>query len=553
MKAAQVLDQFDRISDAPDAIPRLRRFILDLAIRGKLVEQSPEDEPTSELLKRIQLKSRTGVIKQKRDPNENRAITEDEIPFSVSSNITFARLATIARIEKGSTGIQKAKPGNYPLVTLAEDRATSAEYQFDAAATIVPLISSTGHGHASLKRMHYQEGKFALGNILCAVIPFAPELVSARFLYEYLWAYKEALLVERMIGTANVSLTIGKIGEAPVPIISPRSQERLRELMVLCDRLETAQTEHESRRDKLAAASLHRLNNSANADKFREHTRFHLRHLLRLTTRPEHLQQLRQTIRNLAVRGKLVPQYPEEEPVAELLKRIEEKKTRLMKEGVIPKQKPSSMDLAVAWDREVTGWTSVRFGAVCNNITSGSRGWAEFYSTTGAKFIRAQNIRFGKLYSHDLASVNPPKKAEGLRTRVSKGDLLVVITGAGVTNPALVDIELGEAYVSQHIALIKPTDTSLSPWLLLCLMAPSAARSELIVRAYGAGKPGLNLDNIRSLVIPVPPMSEQNRILAKVNQLMALCDRLDGQLTTTQTESRLLLEAVLHEALSRVA
>src|SRR5262249_184887 len=149
-------------------------------------------------------------------------------------------------------------------------------------------------------------------------------------------------------------------------------------------------------------------------------TRFHLHHLPRLTTRPEHIQQLRQTILNLAVRGKLVPQDPEEEPVSELLNRIQEKKARLMREGIIPKQKQSSMDLAVQCPRNVTGWQDVCVGTVCNNITSGSRGWAEFYATTGAKFIRAQNIRFGKLYSHDLACVNPPNKAEGVRTRVSK-------------------------------------------------------------------------------------------------------------------------------------
>jgi type I restriction enzyme S subunit len=129
----------------------------------------------------------------------------------------------------------------------------------------------------------------------------------------------------------------------------------------------------------------------------------------------------------------------------------------------------------------------------------------------------------------------------------------VVITGAGVTNPALLDRELGEAYVSQHVALVRPTSTDLSRWLLLCLMAPAGARDQLIESAYGAGKPGLNLDNIRSLRIPLPPLAEQHRIFAKVNELLALCDRLEAQLTTTQTETRRILEAVLHQALTPVA
>src|SRR5262249_61772116 len=100
------------------------------------------DEPATGLLKRIQAKNCAGATKEKSGDDENRPVGEDEIPFLVSSNILFARLAAIAKIEKGLTGIQKAKPGKYPLVTLAEDRATSAEYQFDTAAAIVPLISS---------------------------------------------------------------------------------------------------------------------------------------------------------------------------------------------------------------------------------------------------------------------------------------------------------------------------------------------------------------------------------------------------------------------------
>jgi type I restriction enzyme S subunit len=81
-------------------------------------------------------------------------------------------------------------------------------------------------------------------------------------------------------------------------------------------------------------------------------------------------------------------------------------------------------------------------------------------------------------------------------------------------------------------------------------MAPVACRAELVKRAYGAGKPGLNLDNIRSLRLHLPPLAEQRRILAKVDELMALCDRLEAQLATAQRESRRLLEAVLHEALA---
>jgi len=347
--------------------------------------------------------------------------------------------------------------------------------------------------------------------------------------------------------------------EIPLPPLAEQHRivAKVDELMALCDRLEAAQSKREQRRDRLVAASPNRINQAAHstdgeaASAFRDHARFHLDHLSRLTTRPEHIKSLRQTILNLAVHGRLVPQDPSEEPACELLRRIAEEKTRLLKAGAIPRQKEITPDNLKLIERLPNSWKLIALGDACKMVTSGSRGWGEYYADSGQGFIRAQNIRFGKLKLDDLAFVNPPSNSEGNRTRVAKGDLLIVITGAGVTNPAVVDRDLGEAYVSQHVGLVRLANEELSNWFLLCLMAPAGGRAELVERAYGAGKPGLNLDNIRSLNVPLPPLAEQHRIVAKVDELTAVCDRLEAQLTTAQTDSRRLLEAVLHEALAR--
>jgi type I restriction enzyme, S subunit len=319
--------------------------------------------------------------------------------------------------------------------------------------------------------------------------------------------------------------------------------------MGLCDRLETARADREATRDRLAAASLARLN-TPGPETFQSDARFALDALPALTARPDRIKALRQTILNLAVRGKLVPQDTNDEPASESLKRIAKEKARLMKAGAIPAKREPLRDRTRLTDELPASWSPIALGEVCNLVTSGSRGWAEFYSTSGPGFIRAQNIRFGKLCLDDLAFVNPPSNSEGSRTQVAKGDLLVVITGAGVTNPALLDHYPGEAYVSQHVGLVRPSDQQLSAWLLLCLMADAGGRAELVERAYGAGKPGLNLDNIRSLSIPFPPLAEQHRIVAKVDALMALCDRLEASLTATAATRRRLFDALLAEALT---
>jgi type I restriction enzyme S subunit len=321
------------------------------------------------------------------------------------------------------------------------------------------------------------------------------------------------------------------------------------ELMGLCDRLEAARASREAVRDRLAAASLARLN-APDPETFHADACFALDALPALTTRPDQIKQLRQTILNLAVRGKLVPQDLSDEPASELLKRIAKEKARLVKAGAIPAKKEPVRDPTKLTEELPAPWCPVALGQVCNMVTSGSRGWAEFYATSGPGFIRAQNIRFGKLRLDDLAFVNPPANSEGSRTQVAKGDLLIVITGAGVTNPALLDRDPGEAYVSQHVGLVRPSDQRLSEWLLLCLMADAGGRAELVERAYGAGKPGLNLDNIRSLSIPLPPLAEQRRIVAEVDALMALCDRLEASLNLTAAVRRRLLDALLAEALT---
>lgn len=136
-----------------------------------------------------------------------------EVRFDIFVNQNVKKLAIkdVCCIEKGKSPIQKTKPGEYPLVVTAEERLTSNEYQFDGEAVCIPLVSSTGHGHASLKRIHYQKGKFALGNILCALTSLNEDIVLTKYLYVYLSYHKDDLLVPLMKGTTNVSLNMKDI------------------------------------------------------------------------------------------------------------------------------------------------------------------------------------------------------------------------------------------------------------------------------------------------------------------------------------------------------
>ena len=142
------------------------------------------------------------------------------------------KIGEICRIVKGTTGIASAEPGEYPLVVTVEERKTCSTYQFDQEAVCIPLVSSSGHGKKSLKNVHYQSGKFALGTILCAVIPNNPKQLDARFLHQYLQFYKDTLLVPLMKGAANVSLSMKDIATVEVPLPPIEKQRELADLFV---------------------------------------------------------------------------------------------------------------------------------------------------------------------------------------------------------------------------------------------------------------------------------------------------------------------------------
>ncbi|MFD0725811.1 restriction endonuclease subunit S [Lysobacter brunescens] len=166
------------------------------------------------------------------------------------------------------------------------------------------------------------------------------------------------------------------------------------------------------------------------------------------------------------------------------------------------------------------GWVWASVDQLVEFITSGSRGWAEHYSKRGAIFIRSQNINRDWLDLSDVAHVDPPRNTEGARTRVQKGDLLLTITGANVGKSAVVEVELEEAYVSQHVALIRPVVLEHSNYLHLFLTCKAGGRGQLDKAAYGAGKPGLNLQQVQNVVIPIPSSGEISELLSAVFSMM---------------------------------
>lgn len=194
------------------------------------------------------------------------------------------------------------------------------------------------------------------------------------------------------------------------------------------------------------------------------------------------------------------------------------------------------------------GWRITSLGTLAKLVTSGSRGWAKYYADSGSIFIRAQNINSDILNLDGVAFVTLPKRAEGQRTKVQQHDLLITITGANVTKTALVETPIEDAYVSQHVALVRLADIRMSRFLFFVIISLAHGRKQLQSVAYGQGKPGLNLDNIREVTLGLPPLAEQQEIVRRVDKLFKLAATIETHYDKAKQVVDKLTQSILAKA-----
>jgi len=564
VNAAGLLQHFDRISEAPDAVPRLRRFILDLAVRGKLAEQDPKDEPAAKLLERIRAE-KVRLAKEGKQKKTVIGSVEDGIdaPFSLPPTWTWGCLGDVAQY-----GLSEKVDSNKDIAV--DTWVLDLEDIEKDTSRLIERMPSSARPFRSTKTI-FKRGDVLFGKLrpyLNKVLVAdqdgvcTTEIIPIRGYCELVPEYVKLVLkspltmarVDRlMYGMKMPRLGTGDAAALsfPLPPLAeqPRIVAKVDELMVLCDWLAAAQAERESRRDRVVAASLHRLNNGADPHAHREHARFYLRHLPRLTTRPEEIQQLRQTVVNLAVRGKLVRQDPKDEAAPKLLERIQTEKEQLVRDRKIRRHDPLPL---IGVDEEPfsipESWEWTRLGTICSVITDGAHHTPK-YQEEGIPFLSVKDVSGGTIDFSRTRFISETAHRELCKRCMPEfGDIL--LTKVGTTGIAVtVDVDR-DFSIFVSLALLKFSQPNLDRRYLRHLINSPFVTQQSADNTQGIGNKNLVLRLINQFVIPLPPLAEQHRIVAKVDELMALCERLKAQLTAAQTESRRLLEATLHQALS---
>jgi type I restriction enzyme, S subunit len=520
MNADRLLAHYEEIADAADAVARLRRFILDLAVRGKLMPQDSSDEPASELLKR--------VAKEKLD---QAGLPQGWRRAKIGSILEF-------RYGKGLKAAERSEEGPVPVF------GSNGIVGFtEEPLTVRPSIIIGRKGSAGA--LNLCDGPSWTTDV--AYFVEVPSFLDLRFMLNALAALDLDKLGKGVKPGLSRSEAYDQIIAVPPLAEQHRIVAKVDELMGLCDRLETARASREAVRDRLVAATLARVN-APDPETFQADARFTLNALTVLTARPDQIKGLRQTVLNLAVRGKLVPQDPNDEPASELFKRFTKERQRRGKSG-----RAGSLQQVATATSLPEGWTAATLSELAifeNGDRSSNYPSGTDILGSGVAFFSTKNLSDHQLRFTNLDYISEAKFSSLRSGKLKDRDILVTLRGSvgkfGLFR-ASEDVKTG--FINAQLLIVRSFLPEFVEFLLT-FMKSEAFSTQLETRASGSATPQLSAGQLAQVVIPLPPLAEQHRIVAKIDTLMALCDRLEAGLTATAATRRRLLDALLAEALT---
>ena len=550
MKLETFFEKFELFADAPNAVAKMRELVLRLAVTGKLVAQDERDEPASSLLKSAAAERQQLVTARKIKVRPAAPVEAEEQPYEVPASWTWARLSDVGYelgqkvpdkrftyIDVGGIDSDKGRISDR-VERLEPNEAPSRARKIVARGTVIYSTVRPYLLNIAIVEQDFDAEPIA-STAFGILHPFAG--IYNRYLYYWLrsapfTAYVQAGMKGMAYPAINDEKFYGGFIALPPVAEQKRIVAKVDELMALCDRLEAQQQEREAKKADLARASLARFAEAptpANLE-FIFHKSYDITPA-----------DLRKSILTLAVRGKLVPQDPSDETVERLLSDIEAERrdfahahrfrassAEAVNESSVPFATPSS-------------WAWCRLSCLFNAITDGDH-LPPPKSDDGVAFLTIGNVTTGRL-DFDGSRFVPDSYYRALADfrRPARGDILYTVVGATYGRPALVDSDRPFC-VQRHIAILKPPKR-IEVGFLMVLLRSRLVYDQASASTTGTAQPTIPLGSLRNFVVPLPPLAEQRRIVAKVDQLMALMDRLESQLSESKCSSAKLLEAVLAE------
>jgi type I restriction enzyme, S subunit len=543
-------------------IKKLRELILELAMRGKMVPQDSNDEPASALLEhiareKVRLRKAGNLKEEKPLPG----IGETEKPFGLPHGWEWVRFGSIAQHNSGKTLDQGRNTGQ-----LQDYITTSNLYwgRFD-----LDNIRQMPIGDDELERCTARKGDL----LICeggeagraAVWPydkgicFQNHVHRARFYGEidpyFAYRFLEKLNAtgeidqhRKGVGISNMSSKALASLVLPLPPLAEQRRivAKLDELMALCDRLEQQQTQSVDAHQTLVETVLDTLTRAASRQELTGAWTRIANNVGTLFTTEHSIDLLRQTIRQLAIMGKIVPQDPNDEPAGVLLEGIAEEKQKHIADGGIGKQKHYP---EIAAQEQLfaapAGWQWVRLDTLFNVIVDCPHSTPKF-TDSGFLCLDTNSFKQGALIEAKFRYVDAETYLERIaRLTPDEGDIVFAREGSvgeSVVLPAGLTCCLG-----QRVMLFRPSKRLHSEFLRMAMSSPFSLKA-LLELHKGIGAKHVNVGDMRKFAIALPPAAEQRRIVAKVDELMALCASLEARIADAQITQIHLADAVVEQA-----
>ncbi|CCY00302.1 restriction modification system DNA specificity domain protein [Enterocloster bolteae CAG:59] len=483
----------------------LKNSILQLAVQGKLVEQRPEEGTAKELLEQIKAEKEK-LIKEKKIKKEKPLpeITEDEIPFEIPESWEWVRLRNVCvKLVDGDHNPPKGidnptdfimasstNINNDTLVELEKVRYLTEEVyvkEHERTNATVGDIFFTSVG--TLGRSCVYNGGF---NICFqrSVSVITTLLFNYYLKYAFDSAYFQYKVMREATGTAQKGFYLNQLASAIIPVPPLAEQKRIvakiEEILPYIDQYDKAYTKLETFNKKF----------------------------------PE---DMKKSILQLAMQGKLVEQRPEEGTADELYEQIVAEKAQLIKDGKIKKEKslPEITEDEIPFEIP-NSWKWVRLGAISAKLTDGSHNPPP---NTGIGYcvISAKNIKNGEIvFGDDERFVDEEGFIkENPRTNITHGDIIMGIIGGSIGNLAIYNHD--RKVIAQRSAAI--IDTMIDNRFCMNVLQSSFCQSKM-KNSSGTAQGGVYLGTLKNLLIPLPPLAEQKRIVAKIEELLPYCDQL---------------------------
>lgn len=552
MTAESLLDSLETLADAPGGIDHLRELVLHLAVRGRLVAQRPTDEPADALLEQLEA-GRARMIEEGEINKPRHPIGEPirVAPFRIPDSWAWLRIGDVGAVVGGGTpkkdALFWADGHEIPWLTPADMRGQDSRYVFRGArditlagqrassAQLLPAGSVLFSSRAPIGHVGIAAQALTTNQGFKSCVPYASELTE--YIYLYLREAGPAINAAAS-GTTFKEVSGKEVALVPIPVPPVAEQHRIvarvDELMALLDGLEVAKEARDATRAQFRDAALATLQDANDAEEVKTAWSRIADHMHDLFTDPTDIQSLRETIRQLAVRGRLVGQDPSDEPATGILELADVRRTEWEQDKRIRKQKGvAPLAAGLVPFPAPHGWTWCRIDDAFYVSGGLQKSGKRRPVKNSFPYLRVANVQRGRLELDELAEFEL-FDGELEKLRLEAGDLLVV-EGNGsrseIGRCARWAGEVENCVHQNHLIRCRPLQPEIEEFVLLFLNSPTGTETMASLAVTTSGLYNLSVGKIRAIPIPLPPIAEQRRIIAKARQLMTLLDRLEASLS----------------------